>query len=102
ASRRSELGEAFAARTLIVETRDAWRSVAGGDAKLVLVAHPTLAIEAELVAEAVRNGHHVVVCGSIPTSSQHKRIELLRVPGLALQKALEAQGVERNEAARLT
>jgi transcriptional regulator with XRE-family HTH domain len=98
ASRRPELGDEFAARALIVETRDAWRSLAGGDARLVLVVHPSLAIEAELVAEAVRNGHRVIVCASGPLESQHTRIELRRVSSLDLQKALEAQGVERWQA----
>jgi transcriptional regulator with XRE-family HTH domain len=101
ASRRPEFGEAFAARTLIVETRDAWRSLAVGDARLVLVVHPALAIEAELVVEAVRNGHHVIVCASGPSGSQSRRIELPRVSPLELQKALEAQGVERTKADRL-
>jgi transcriptional regulator with XRE-family HTH domain len=101
ASRRPELEEELAARALIVETREAWRSLAGGDARLVLVADPTLAIEAELVAEAVRNGHHVILCASGPTGSQHKPIELRRVSEIELQKALEAQGVERTKAADL-
>jgi len=102
ASRGPEFGEAFAARTLIVETREAWRSLAVGDARLVLVVHPTLAIEAELVVEAVRNGHHVIVCASGPAESQYRRIELPRVSALDLQKALEAQGVERVRAYHLT
>jgi transcriptional regulator with XRE-family HTH domain len=101
ASRRPDFGEIFEvlpARALIVETRDAWRSLAVGDARLVLVVHPALAIEAELVVEAVRNGHHVIVCASGPSGSQSRRIELPRVSGLDLQKALEAQGVERPRA----
>jgi transcriptional regulator with XRE-family HTH domain len=101
ASRQPELEEELAARALIVETREAWRSLAGGDARLVLVAAPTLAIEAELVAEAVRNGHHVIVSESGPTGSQHKRIELPRVSQFELQKALETQGVEREKADNL-
>jgi|GEM_PF-989467 len=101
-SRKPQLGEELAARALIVETRDAWRSVAVGDAKLILVVHPKLAIEAELVAEAVRNGHHVVVCANIPLGSQHKRIDLESVSGLSLQKALEAQGIARIAAEDLT
>src|SRR5262249_11439379 len=49
----------------------------------------------------VRNGHHVIVCASGPSESQYRRIELPRVSPLELQKALEAQGVERTEADRL-
>jgi transcriptional regulator with XRE-family HTH domain len=98
ASRQPELEEDFAARALIVETREAWRSLAGGEARLLLVVAPALALEAELVAEAVRNGHHVILGASGAAGLQHRRIELSRVSGLELQKALEAQGVERWEA----
>jgi transcriptional regulator with XRE-family HTH domain len=101
ASRRQEVGESFAARAVIVETRDAWRSLAGSDSRLVLVLHPGLAIEAELTAEAVRNGHHVIVCASGPFPSQCRRINLPRVSGLELQKALVAQGVDHTRAAEL-
>jgi transcriptional regulator with XRE-family HTH domain len=101
ASRKSELGEAFAARAVIVETRDAWRSLAGSDSRLILVVHPGLAIEAELTAEAVRKGHHVIVCASGPSLAQCRRIELSRVSALALQQALVAQGVSHARAAEL-
>jgi transcriptional regulator with XRE-family HTH domain len=101
ASRKPELGEAFAARAVIVETRDAWRSLAGSDSRLILVVHPGLAIEAELTAEAVRKGHHVIVCASGPPLAQCSRIDLPRVSGLALQQALVAQGVSHARAAEL-
>jgi transcriptional regulator with XRE-family HTH domain len=101
ASRKPELGEAFAARAVIVERRDAWRSLAGSDSGLILVVHPGLAIEAELTAEAVRKGHHVVVCASGPSLAQCRRIELPRVSGLALQQALVTQGVSHARAADL-
>jgi transcriptional regulator with XRE-family HTH domain len=96
-----EFAEKFAARTLIVETRDAWRSLASSDARLVLLADPALAIEAELVAEAVRHRHHVIICASGPSGSQSRRIELPRVSSFELQKALESQGLERTNAAKL-
>jgi transcriptional regulator with XRE-family HTH domain len=101
ASRKPELGEAFAARAVIVETRDAWRSLAGSDSRLILVVHPGLAIEAELTAEAVRKAHHVIVCASGPFLARCRRIELPRVSGLALQQALVAQGVSHARAAEL-
>jgi transcriptional regulator with XRE-family HTH domain len=93
ASRQPEFDEAFAARTLIVKTRDAWRSLTVGDASLNLIVDPTLALEAELVAEGVRNGHHVLVCASGPSVSKER--ELPRVSTVELQKVLETQGVER-------
>ncbi len=101
ASRKPELGEAFAARAVIVEARDAWRSLAGSGSRLILVAHPDLSIEAELIAGAVRKGHHVIVCTSELSLAQCRRIELSRVSSLALQQALVAQGVEHARAAEL-
>ncbi len=101
ASRKPELGEAFAARAVIVETRDAWRSLAESNSRLILVAHPNLAIDAEFTAAAVRKGHHAIVCASEPSLGQCRRIELPRVSGLALQKALVAQGVAHSRAAEL-
>jgi transcriptional regulator with XRE-family HTH domain len=101
ASRKPELGEAFAARAVIVEARDAWRSLAGSGSRLILVVHPGLAIEAELTAEAVRKGHHVIVCTSGPSLAQCRRMELPRVSGLALYQALVAQGVSHAEADKL-
>jgi transcriptional regulator with XRE-family HTH domain len=101
ASRQPELEEEFAARALIVEERDALRSLAGANAHLILIVNPTLAIEAELIAEAVRSGHHVIVCTGESPDSRHKRIKLDRVSSLDLRKALEAQGVERKKAENL-
>ncbi len=101
ASRKPELGEEFAARAVIVEARDAWRSLAGSGSRLLLVAHPALSIEAELIAEAVRKGHHVIVCASELSLAQCRRIELSRVSSLALQQALVAQGIDHVRAAEL-
>lgn len=47
------------ARALLVESRDAWRALAGPGSPLLLVAHPTLKLEAELASEAILHGHHV-------------------------------------------
>jgi transcriptional regulator with XRE-family HTH domain len=101
ASRKPEVGEEFAARAVIVETRDAWRSLARSDSTLFLVVNPGLAIEAELTAEAVRKGHHVIVCASGPSPAQCRRIVLPRVSGLALHQSLVAQGVSHARAAEL-
>src|SRR5262249_26847896 len=92
---------ALPAAAVIVETRVAWRSLAGSDSRLILVVHPGLAIEAELTAEAVRKGHHVIVCASGPSLAQYRPIELQRVSGLALQQALVAQGVSHARADEL-
>lgn len=100
ASREDDAGERLEARGVVVESRDAWRTLAGGGG-MVLVAHPSLQLEPELVAEAVRGGHHVILCAEESSGHEDKRIKLPRVSGHALDEALRAQGVDRNRAADL-
>jgi transcriptional regulator with XRE-family HTH domain len=102
AGNRPGVSNDFAARTLIVESRDAWRSLSIGDGGLLLLAHPSLVIEPELVAEAVRNGHHVILCTAGHQQTQVPRIELPRVSRLDLQRALEAAGLDHVRAASLS
>ncbi len=93
--------EWFAAKALIVESRDAWRNVASAaDAGLLLVAHPTLPVEPELVAEAVRQGHHVLVSSS---QAPREHLECLRLPRAGryeLQRALTSSGLDEEKANR--
>ena len=91
----------FAARALIVEGRDAWRNVvASTDAGLLLIPHPSLAIEPEMVAEAVRRGHRVLVCSN---QTPRERVETLRLPRAYrhdLEKALRSSGLDEEKASR--
>ena len=60
-SRGSSECDALSARALIVEQRGAWKAIAASGSKLLLIVHPSLPAEPELVAEAVRQGHHVLL-----------------------------------------
>lgn len=83
----------LAARALIVETREAWRNVASAtDAGLLLIPHPKLSLEQELVAEATRKGHRVIlpVTGIAPRSGT--TIILRRPSTYDITRALKDSG----------
>ena len=98
-SRAPSRAEWLAARALIVETRDAWRDVsAAADAELLLIAHPSLSIEPEMVAEAVRQGHRVLVSSSQAPREQVSSLKLPRAYRYDLEKALESSGLDEERA----
>lgn len=79
----------FAARALIVEKREAWRDLASSDAALLLIAHPSfLDIEPELVAEALRRGHRVLLPSGLAPRERASVLKLPRVYRGDLEKAL--------------
>lgn len=49
------------ARSLLIESREAWRAVSGPGNAMLLVPHSLLQLEPELLAAAVAQGHHVLV-----------------------------------------
>jgi hypothetical protein len=57
-----EQHDALAARILVVAEREAWSALAATRNRLILIPWPSLAVEPEMVAEAVRQGHHVLLC----------------------------------------
>jgi transcriptional regulator with XRE-family HTH domain len=94
--------DAFAARTVIVESKEAWRAIARSDSKLLLIADPTLPVESEMVAEAVRQGHHVILASPQPLKERAFTLELPRVFPYALQKALVSSGLDGARASDYT
>ncbi len=89
--------EWFGARALIVESRDAWRSLsAAAGAGLLLIAHPSLSVEPELVAEAVRQGHRVLLSSTEEPRERVPSLQLPRAYRPHLEKALVSSGL--NEA----
>jgi transcriptional regulator with XRE-family HTH domain len=98
-SRDPAQAEWFGARALIVESRDAWRSVAAAaDAELLLIAHPALSIEPELVAEAVRQGHRVLVSSNQAPREPVSSLKLPRAYRHDLEKALVSSGLDAERA----
>ncbi|HYT90486.1 MAG TPA: helix-turn-helix domain-containing protein, partial [Gemmataceae bacterium] len=97
-SRSPSAGDAFTAHAVLVESREAWRAMAASGSKLVLIAHPILAVEPELVAEAVRQGQHAILC-SERSADRVSKLQLTRVYRYDLQKALASSGLEHSKAA---
>jgi hypothetical protein len=100
-SRDSTRADWFAARALIVEGMDAWRNiVAATDAGLLLIPHPSLSIEPEMVAEAVRQGNWVLVCTNQIQREQVATLRLTRAYRHDLEKALRSSGLDEEKASR--
>jgi transcriptional regulator with XRE-family HTH domain len=93
--------DVFAARALIVESKDAWRAIAASsDTQLLLIAHPSLPVEPEMVAEAVRHGHHVLLSANQAPSERVLSLRLLRAYRHDLEKALVSSGLDEERARR--
>ena len=97
--RRAADSEVFAARAVIVEERDAWRSISRTDSRLILVAHPNLVLAPDLVAGAANRGHHVILPVTHSANTGPHTLSLPRVRRLDLEEALKRSGVR--EAAKL-
>ena len=91
---------AIAARVLIVGERETWSSLAVTNNWLVLIPRPSLVVEAEMIAEAVRHGHHVLLC-SHRFSTERADKRMLPPPYRSdLERALIASGFNEEEANR--
>jgi hypothetical protein len=92
---------AVASRAIIVEEREAWRALAASDSRLVLIASPQLELEAELIAEAVRQNHHVIIFASRHRKYQGATLTLRRMFRSNLHDALRAAGASAIDAQRI-
>ena len=92
---------AVASRAIIVEEREAWRALAASGSRLLLIAGPQLELEAELVSEAVRQNHHVVVFASRHRRLQGTTLTLRRMFQSNLNDALRAAGANGADAQRI-
>lgn len=91
----------LASRTVIVETRDAWRALSNSGGRLILIAGPNLELESELIAEAVRQENHVVAFAS--QHAQHgAKLKLERMYQSSVFDALRAEGMEHGECERVS
>ncbi len=89
-------------RAVVVEDREAWRALAGSGGNLVLIAAPQLDLEAELISEAIRQGHHVVFLASRQRNADCEPIKLRRMFSISLHKALVSSGMSDSEAQRIS
>jgi hypothetical protein len=92
---------AVAARAIIVEEREAWRALAASNSRLLLIAGPQLELEAELIAEAVRQNHHVVVFASRHRKHQGTTLTLRRMFQSSLHDVLRETGANAVDAQRV-
>jgi len=90
------------ARIVVVESRDAWQVLSASKNRLILIQHPRLVIERELVAQAVRQNHHVLLCAPRLHKRQGASFELTRPFRHELQEALIESGLSEQDAARLS
>lgn len=84
-------------RLLVVTEIEAWRHLASSQEPLVLVASSSLVLSATDVADAVTNGHYVLVTGAHATT-QAAEIELPRQDHYELYKVLEECGYDEARA----
>lgn len=101
ASLPDEARDAFECRALLVESREAWSDLAGSPNRLILVPSPNLALESELMAQAERQRHHVLVSSHQFTTAHSDKHTLSRTNRSELEKALIASGLDHDKARRL-
>lgn len=94
----SEQQEEISARALVIEEKETWRAVSASGKRLVLIPHPSFGIEPELVAEAVRAGHHVVLSSNRFSNERFQKLTLPRAYEFDLQNVLVACGFSREKA----
>ena len=88
----SEEQEEISVRALVIEEKETWRAVSTSGKHLLLMPHPSFGIEPELVAEAVRAGHHVVLSSNRFSNERFQKWTLPRAYGFDLQNALVSCG----------
>ena len=93
-----EQEEISAQAALVVDDKETWRAVATSGKRMVLMPHPSFGIEPELVAEAVRAGHHVVLPSNRFSNERFQSLTLPRAYGFDLQNALVACGFSQEQA----
>ena len=93
--------DALASRAIIVEDAETWKALATSKQSLILVASPRLEGTPELLAEAKRQGHHLLRFARFtePRGPAVLEIEYMRIHDL--KEALKRAGIEEREAAQL-
>ena len=93
-----KIAEEMAARTLIIRDMESWRDTSTSPNPLLLIPEPDLPMDMEMVSEAVRQGHHVLLC-SHRFSSDRTSIHSLPRPGrYELKKGLMTSGLTEQKA----
>jgi hypothetical protein len=94
--------EPIASRVIIVEQIESWRALVDTKQHLILICSERVDVTPELLAEALRKGHHVLR----PISSLHVQsadvLRLERMNRHELEKALREAGITEHEAFSLS
>ena len=99
--REPSRADLLAARALIVETRDAWRTTVGlAEGGLILIPSPSLSLEPELIAEAIRRGHRVLLSSPSSPREPVTTLTLPRVYRYDLEPVLRSAGLGEEQASR--
>jgi len=97
----SSLAEAeqapVASRGIIVEKADVWRELVQSEQRLILICAEQLDIDEAGIAEACRNGHHVLLPASSIQTQSGGTLRLERLDRYELEKALRAAGLSEQE-----
>lgn len=93
--------EIKAHRIVIVDNKEAWRALIASEYPIVLLPKPAIAVEEELIIEALRRGHYVLLWKEATNDPQKGGTRLSRVYRFELQSALESSGINREETSKL-
>ena len=91
--------EEVLSRAIIVENRDAWRSLATSRNPLILIAAPRLDGDKDLFGLASRD-HHVLHFATFTSSRSSGAVEMERMRRFDLQQALKKAGMAEADAAK--
>ena len=93
----------LAVRTLIISDKDAWRDISTAPNHLLLLPEPGLPMDGEMITEAVRQGHHVLLCSHRFSAESTQTHDLSRPGRYDLEKALMKMnsGMTEKEASKI-
>jgi hypothetical protein len=93
--------DAVASRAIIVEDEETWKALATSKQSLILVAGHRLEATPELLAEARRQGHHLLRFARFTEARGPAILEIEYMRVHDLKEALQRAGIEEREAAQL-
>lgn len=93
--------DAVSSRSIIVDNRETWRSLATAQHPLILIASPRLSVEPEVFAEAIRGGHYALRFADFRTPQSLAPKTLAQMRRFDLQEALKKGGFPDGQARQL-
>ncbi|MEQ9618879.1 MAG: helix-turn-helix transcriptional regulator [Deltaproteobacteria bacterium] len=97
----NERNKVNAHKIVIVGAKEAWQTLISSEYPIVLIPRPSIEVEEELIAEARRRGHYMLLWNEITNDPKKRNNRLSRVYRFELEKTLESSGLKREEARRI-